>query len=287
MKKINLFVISAALALVCLSNEVLAEEALSESEAKALAKQTQNPVASLISLPLESNFNFGAGSTDNFQYVMNAKPVIPMDFSENWTLINRGIQPIIAQDNMTATGTDLSTDSSVFSMGDLTIQEFFTPKKAGKIIWGVGGVLVVPWGGEGVSSEKWQTGPGAVVLTMPGNWVLGSVVTQQWGFAGKSHTETGADNDVSLFVWQYFVNYNLKKGWFLTSSPTMTANWEADRQSDKWTIPVGGGFGRLFKIGDHHFRMSTQAFAYVATPDSMDTDWTLQAEFRFLFPKGK
>ena len=247
-----------------------------------LAKATQNPVASMISLPLESNFNFGTGSTDNFQYVLNAKPVVPSKIGENWNLINRGIQPLIAQDNLSNTGTGAPTDSSIFGMGDFTYQGFISPAKPGKIIWGAGPVLVVPWGEDGLSSEKWQAGAGLVVLAMPGKFVIGSVVSQQWDVAGK-----GSANDVSLFVWQYFVNYNMKDGWFLTSSPTMTANWKADRDSDKWTIPVGGGIGKIFAVGKHHFRWSTQAFAYAATPDAMDTDWTLQAEFRFLFPTAK
>jgi hypothetical protein len=244
-----------------------------------LAEATQNPVASLISVPLESNFNFDVGPEGNTQYVMNAKPVIPMKINDDWTWIHRGIQPLIVQDNLTATGTDIPTDSSIFGMGDLTYQGFLTPGKAGKIIWGVGGVLVVPWGETGLSSEKWQAGPGFVALTKIDKFVIGSVVTQQWSFAGK-----GSAEDVSLSIWQYFVNYNMKDGWFLTSSPTMSANWEADSTGDRLTIPYGGGIGKIFKIGGHPFRWSTQVFGYATTPDSVDTSWTLQAEFRLLFP---
>jgi hypothetical protein len=245
-----------------------------------LAEATQNPIASLISVPLESNFNFDVGPEGNTQYVMNAKPVIPMSLNKNWNWINRGIQPIIVQDNLTDSPSgDLETDSSIFGLGDLTYQGFLTPKKTGKIIWGVGGVLVVPWGEDGLSSEKWQAGPGFVFLTKIDKFVVGSVFTQQWDFAGK-----GSAEDVSLGVWQYFVNYNMKDGWFLVSSPTMTANWEADKTGDRLTIPYGGGIGKIFKIKDHPFRWSMQIFNYAATPDEVDTDWTLQAEFRLLFP---
>jgi hypothetical protein len=244
-----------------------------------LAEQTQNPVASLISVPLESNFNFDVGPEGNTQYVMNVKPVIPQNINEDWNWIHRGIQPIIVQDNLTDTDMGLETDSSIFGMGDLTYQGFLTPKKAEKVIWGVGGVLVVPWGEDGLTSDKWQAGPGFVALTKINSWVIGSVVTQQWDFAGR-----GSAEDVSLAVWQYFVNYNLKDGWFLTSSPTMTANWEADKTGDRLTIPYGGGFGKIFKIDGHPFRWSTQVFGYAASPDSVDTSWTLQAEFRLLFP---
>jgi len=95
-----------------------------------LAEQTQNPVASLISVPMESNFNFGVGQADNFQYVMNVKPVIPQKLNKDWNWIHRGIQPIIAQDNLTSTGMGLETDDPIFGMGDLTYQGFMTPGKA-------------------------------------------------------------------------------------------------------------------------------------------------------------
>lgn len=245
-----------------------------------LAEATQNPVASLISVPLESNFNFGVGEADNFQYVLNVKPVIPQKLNSDWNWIHRGIQPIIAQDNLTSTGTGIETDDTIFGMGDLTYQGFLTPAKPGKVIWGVGGVLVVPWGEDGLTSDKWQAGPGFVFLTKVDKFVLGSVITQQWDFAGK-----GSAEDVSLGVWQYFINYNMKDGWFLTSSPTMTANWEADKSGDKLTIPYGGGIGKIFKIGKQPFRWSAQVFNYATSPDSVDNDWTLQAEFRLLFPK--
>jgi hypothetical protein len=246
-----------------------------------LREATQNPVASLISVPLESNFNFDVGPEGNTQYVMNAKPVIPMNINEDWNFINRAIQPIIVQDNLTNSPSgDLETDSSIFGLGDLTYQGFLTPKKAEKVIWGVGGVLVVPWGEDGLSSEKWQAGPAAVALTKKGKWVFGSVISQQWDFAGR-----GSAEDVSLAIWQYFINYNMKKGWFLTSSPTMSANWEADKTGDRLTVPFGGGIGKLFKMGGHPYRASVQAFGYATTPDSVDTNWTLQAEFRLLFPK--
>jgi len=212
--------------------------------------------------------------------VMNVKPVIPQKLNEDWNWIHRGIQPIIAQDNLTNTGGGLETDDTIFGMGDLTYQGFLTPGKAEKVIWGVGGVLVVPWGEDGLTSDKWQAGPGFVALTKINKFVVGSVITQQWDFAGKGDAE-----DVSLGIWQYFINYNMKDGWFLTSSPTMSANWEAEKSGDKLTIPYGGGFGKIFKIDGHPFRASMQVFNYATTPDAVDTDWTLQAEFRLLFPR--
>jgi hypothetical protein len=117
---------------------------------------------------------------------------------------------------------------------------------------------------------------------MPGKWVIGSLVSQAWDFAGK-----GSAEDVSSLTWQYFVNYNLSGGWYLTSAPVMTANWKAERDSDKWTIPVGGGGGRVFAIGEQHVKISGQLFGYITTPDAVDTDWTAQLSFTWLFPTKK
>jgi hypothetical protein len=252
------------------------------NDTKALAKASQNPVASLISVPVEFNANFGVGEADNFQNVTNIKPVIPSDFSKNWNLINRTIVPIIVQDNLTNTGTDIPTDSSQSGLGDVTYQGFFTTKKAGKLIWGVGPQITVPLGDDAFTSDKWSAGPAIVFLTMPGNWVIGTTFAQQWDFAGK-----GSAEDVSSFVWQYFINYNLSDGWFLSSSPTMTANWKAERDSDKWTIPVGGGGGRVFKVGEQHLKINAQVYGYLNTPDAVDTDWTAYLQVNFLFPKKR
>jgi hypothetical protein len=227
-------------------------------------------------VPFENNSNFGVGPSDNYQNVLNIKPVIPTSFGKNWNLINRGIQPIIAQDGL-APGQD-----SEFGVGDFTYQGFFSPKVAGKIIWGIGPQLGVPLGDQAFTTDKWTAGPSAVVLAMPGKWVFGSVISQVWDYAGK-----GSAADVSLLTWQYFINYNFGKGWFASSAPTMTANWKAQRDSDRWTIPVGGGGGRVMKLGKHHVKLSGQVFAYVTSPDAVDTDWTAQLSFILLLPKGK
>lgn len=112
---------------------------------------------------------------------------------------------------------------------------------------------------------------------MPGNWVIGSVVSNIWSFAGSGH------QDVNFFLWQPFVNYNLPKGWYLTSSPIITANWEA-RSGQKWIVPVGGGFGKIFRIGPQPMNASIQGFHHVEKPDVLD-DWAMRVQLQFMFPK--
>jgi hypothetical protein len=112
---------------------------------------------------------------------------------------------------------------------------------------------------------------------MPGKWVIGSLFSNVWSFAGSG------DQDVNLFTWQYFINYNLAGGWYLTSAPIITANWEAS-SGEKWTVPFGGGFGKLFKIGKLPVNGSAQAYYNVEKP-TYGADWTLRLQLQFLFPK--
>ena len=135
--------------------------------------------------------------------------------------------------------------------------------------------------GSKLGSQKWSAGPAAVVLAMPGKWVFGGVATQLWSFAGKSDRE-----DISLTTVQPFLNYNFDHGWYLSSSPVITADWKADGNDNTFTVPVGGGGGRLIRIGKLPVNLQIQAFYNVVKPDDAPTDdWSLRLQVQFLFPK--
>ncbi|MGB5746296.1 MAG: transporter [Desulfobacterales bacterium] len=238
-----------------------------------LAKASQNPVSSLISVPFENNFNLNAGPEDKLDYVLNIKPVLPVGLTGNWNLINRAIVPVINQ------GERFPGQGSQFGLGDITYQGFLTPAKTGKFIWGLGPMLVMPTGTDNrLTSGKWSAGPAAVGLSMPGHWVLGALLYNVWSFAGAD------DNpEVNTMGLQYFINYNLPDGWYLSMSPTITANWEAD-SDNTWTVPVGGGFGRVFKIARQPINASLKANYSVERPDDA-SDWNIAATVTFLFPK--
>src|SRR4051794_25616460 len=131
---------------------------------------------------------------------------------------------------------------------------------------------------EGPGTGKWSAGPAAVAVWMPGRWVIGTLINNQWSSAG--------DNDrrqVNQMLVQPFVNYNLGKGWYLASSPIITADWEAKQGKNVWTVPVGGGFGRLPRVGKLPVNASVQAFDDVEASE-FGTDWTLRLQVQFLFP---
>ena len=207
-----------------------------EDESEELAKAAQNPVANLISLPFQNNTDFDYGPRDKTQNTLNIQPVWPFEITENWNLITRTIVPIVSQPSLAA-GQDRET-----GLGDITFTGFMSPSDSGKVTWGVGPIVLFPSATDNrLGADKWGLGPSIVVLGMPGNWVVGSLFSNVWSVGGSGN------EDVNLFTWQVIANYNLSDGWYLTSTPIITSNWEA-KSSDEWTVPVGGGFGKIFKI---------------------------------------
>jgi hypothetical protein len=237
-----------------------------------LAQKSQNPVGDLISVPFENNTDFGVGQEDAIVNTLNLKPVYPTHLGSVF-LINRAILPITYQEER------VTGDGSAFGLGDLTYQAFFTPAAPGKVIWGLGPAFVFPTHTNSrLGTDKWSIGPAFVILAKPRPWLFGALVQHFWSFAGP-----GDESSVNLFSFQYFINYNFESGWYLTSNPTMTANWQAD-SGDRWTIPVGGGIGRLVRFGNRPVDFKAQAFWNADKPDG-GADWTLQLQCKLLFPK--
>ena len=216
-----------------------------ETKESDLAKQAQNPIANLISLPLQNNTNFGVGPGDKIQNILNIQPVWPFTLNEDWNLITRTILPLVSQPGLTGIkveGGDIVVDPEgkveegrTFGLGDTSFTAFFSPKDSGKLTWGVGPVALLPTAtNDAIGSDKWGAGASVVLLTMPGKWVVGSLFSNVWSFAGSG------DKDINLFTWQYFINYNLPNRWYLTSAPIITANWEAD--SDNMDGPFRGWY---------------------------------------------
>lgn len=246
-----------------------------------LAAAAQNPVANMISLPLQNNTLFGVGPNDDTANVLNIQPVMPVTIGD-WSMINRTIAPLIYLPDVTRGLESLPegvSGGSKFGLGDINHSIYVSPAKPGKVIWGVGPSLTLPTATDTkLGSEKWSAGPAAVVLTMPQPWVIGALARQLWSFAGDD-----ARPEVSQFLLQPFVNYNMEGGWYMVSAPVITANWEAT-SDDRWVVPVGGGVGKLFTIGSQPINSSMQAYYNVEKPTN-GADWSLRLQMQFLFPK--
>ena len=237
-----------------------------------LAKQSQNPIADMVSLPFQSNTNFNAGPFKRTQEVLNIQPVVPLHISADWNLISRTIIPVISQP-------DPIFNSNTSGIGDVTQSFFFSPTHPGQLIWGVGPVFTVPSATDPILGQgKVLLGPTVVLLTTPGHWVIGVLANNQWSVAGNPLRPP-----VNELLLQPFINYNMEHGWFLTTSPVITANWLA-APDQKWTVPIGGGIGRVFKLIDQHVSAYISGYYNVIRPD-LAPNWQLRAEFTLLFPE--
>ena len=271
------------------------DEEAAANTTEALQKATQNPVASLISVPVQNNTNFGIGPYDRAQNVLNIQPVIPVGISKDWNLIVRWITPIISQPapgtaNLEVYGIDEGTpayfaaqivqaNASVNGFGDMQPTFFLSPAKPHKLIWGVGPFFVLPTASSKVLGQgKFSIGPSVVALLQPGHWTLGVLINNAWSVAGPSNR-----SDVNQMLLQYFVNYNMKKGWYTTWQPIITANWKAS-SGDVWTVPYGGGVGRIMKLGFQPVSISAQFYGNAVHPTG-GSSWGVRANLSFLFPK--
>jgi hypothetical protein len=257
----------------------LAQPAADEDSADKLRKEAQNPVASLISVPIQENWNFNIGPSGRIQNVMNIQPVIPIDLAPDWNLIIRWITPVISQPVAVPQTSGPPVQSEFYGFGDMQPAFFISPKK-GKVIWGVGPQLLLPTATKTaiLGQGKFGMGPTAVVLVQPGKWTFGVLVNNVWSVAGHSNLP-----DVNQFLLQYFINYNLNKGWYLTWQPTLTANWEATN-GGRWVVPLGGGVGRIMRLGFQPVNVGLQFYGNAVHPPGT-SPWSMRLQIAFLFPK--
>ena len=237
-----------------------------------VAKQAQNPIARLISVPLENDFNPRTGTSKDESYVLQFKPVVPISVSKEWNMITRTIVPIAQLPDL-APGVDGAS-----GLGDISVSVFLSPAKAGRVIWGAGPIVSFPTATSNIlGTKKVSLGPTVVVLKSHGHWLYGTLMNNLISVSGSSTRPK-----VNQFLAQPFVNYNLRRGWYLTSSPVVTANWKADE--NKWTVPLGGGLGKIVHLGKQPINVYGQLFGHAAHPE-LATNWSARLQVQFLFPK--
>jgi hypothetical protein len=249
----------------------------------ALRNAAQNPIASLISVPVQDNFNFDTGPGDRTQNVLNIQPVIPLKVSKDWNLIVRWITPIIYQPIPVAQETGPPTQfTGVYGLGDMNPSFFFSPSHPGKIIWGIGPTIVIPTATNTtyLGQGKVSLGPTVVALVQPPHWTLGFLANNYWSVAGQSNL---SKPPVNQFLLQWFANYNMKKGWYITTSPIITANWRATN-GNIWTVPFGGGVGRIMKLGFQPVNITAQLYGNAVHPAGV-SPWGARLQIVFLFPR--
>jgi len=263
--------------------------AMAQDEAKQPAEQAggggdlraavQNPVGAMYSLPFKFTFDYGAPNGE--ASFLNIQPVIPITVGD-WNLINRIIAPLIDNPGEVAGTPGIPNPISgngATGLGDINYSLFLSPAKPKGAIWGIGPSITMPTATDKeLGSEKWSAGPTGVVLFQPKWGTIGGLARHLGSFAGDSDRK-----NINQSLFEPFVNYNLPNGWYLISDIIITANWDLE-SSDVWTVPLGGGVGKLFKIGEQAMNARTEAYYNVAKPDNAP-DWQWGFTVQFLFPK--
>ena len=263
--------LAAAACLAALATGSAAAWAVSEEE---LAKQTQNPIAALISVPFQYNYdqNIGPQETGHKNYI-NIQPVLPFSISEDWNLISRTILPVISQDDV------VPGSGSQSGLGDTTQSLFFSPKKptADGWIWGAGPVFYLPTATDNqLGADKWGIGPTGVFLKQEHGWTYGALVNHIWSVSGSGKA------DISNTYLQPFLTYTTKSLTSYSVNSESTYNWE----TNKWSVPINLLATQLLKVGEQRLTLQAGVRYWVASPDNIGPKgWGFRFTVTLLFPK--
>ena len=238
-----------------------------------LAKKLANPIAALISVPIQYNYDQNFGTDDNgSKNVTNIQPVVPISLTEELNVISRTILPVVGEHNV-------PDATSAAGIGDIIQSFFFSPKAptSGGLIWGAGPVFLVPTASDDLlGGEKWGIGPTFVGLKQEGPWTYGLLANHIWSFAGS-----GNRYDVSATFIQPFLSYITSTKTTFSVTTESTYDWE----SDQWSIPVNFVVNQLLKIGDQPTQIGAGPRFWLESPDGGPEGWGARAVFTMLFPK--
>jgi hypothetical protein len=266
-------------------------DASSADDTAELAKKLQNPIASLISVPLQSNFDFGGGPAGHgSQYLLNIQPVIPFKLDPDWNLIVRTIIPVTQLNSV--------LPQNVGGMGDIVQSFFLSPSQpvAGLIV-GAGPVFLYPTATDDrIGANQFAAGPTGVVLKQTGPWTFGVLANQLWGFGGIGHNGSGGDtvlgedgfttatpkgrsNRVNSTYVQPFASYTFPTKTTISLSAEATYDWTGRQLS----VPLVGGFSQLLKIGPQIISVAL-AGKYAAAQPAGAPGWGVRLSLTLLFP---
>jgi len=244
-------------------------------DAAALAKKLANPIASLISMPFQYNYDENYGADDEGSVSkLNIQPVIPITLNDKWNLITRTIMPLIDQQDIPFKGEDES------GIGDITASQFLSPAAPTDRgwIWGVGMVELIPTASDDMlGGEKWGLGPTAVALKQVGPWTFGGLFNHIWSVAGDDDRA-----DISSTFIQPFLAFVIKKTYTTISINTESSyDWE----TNKWSVPINLGVYQMLKVGGVPIQIGGGVRYWAESPDAGPEDWGARAQLTFLFPK--
>jgi len=239
-----------------------------------LAQELTNPIANLITIPIQMTFDNDIGANDQGSKITtNFQPVIPFEVNNDWNLITRTIMPVIYQDEV------FPGQGSQFGLGDINMSLFFSPKKpaAGGVIWGVGPVFVFPTATDSLlGSKKWSAGAGGVALTMRGPWTFGGLANHVWSVAGDSDR-----SDISNTFLQPFGAYTWPNAWTVSVQSESNYNWK----TEQWSIPVTAAASKLVKFGKLPVSLQAGVGYWLESPDSGPEGIRYRLQANIVLPK--
>lgn len=252
--------------------------ALAQTAPEELRKIARNPCADEIKLTFEEDFTFNQGPFDRSANSLEIQPVIPLSITGDWLLVTRTVATAIAyQPN------SIARSGGTTGLGDTTISFFLTPAHTGRLIWGVGPAMLMPTAtSDQLGAGKWGLGPTGAALVEPKWGSVGVLVQNIWSVAGGSNRSL-----VNQLQIEPQFSYNLPRGWYLTSNPTIVADW-TQSTSERWLLPIGGGAGRSSNIRKQAFDSNLAPYWNAVRPaNQFSPRWQLAAQFTFLFPIPK
>jgi len=239
-----------------------------------LAKKLANPIASLISVPFQFNYDSDIGSNDTGnRYVLNIQPVIPISMNDDWNIISRTILPVVAQDDI------FTGAGSQSGLGDVVQSVFFSPKQPSGSgwIWGAGPVFLLPTATDDLlGAEKWGIGPTAVVLRQNGPWTYGALANHIWSVAGNSDRQ-----DINTTFLQPFLSYTTKGAMTFSVNTESTYDWE----SEQWAVPLNASVTQVMKLGNQLVSVGGGIRYWAESTDSGPEGLGVRLLFTLLFPK--
>lgn len=258
--------IAAFVLAFCLPSIALAQQ--QQADADELAKALSNPVAALISVPFQYNYDETFGD-EGYRHTLNIQPVVPVSISEDWNMISRTILPITYQEDVIP-GTDQA------GLGDTVQSLFFSPKEPTEsgLIWGAGPAALIPTGSDDLSAHTWAIGPTAVFLKQSGAWTYGALINHLVDVGGSRRV------DINQTFLQPFLSKSLGGGRTLGASTESTYDWEAEQ----WTVPLIVSYTQVSKIGSQRVSYQAGVRAYLDKPDG-GPDWGVRFALALLFPK--
>lgn len=253
------------------SGAVRAQSSHPEGSDAHLAQQLQNPIAALINVPFQNNFDFNGGpNNDGFSYTMNFQPVVPFRLTDDWTLITRTIVPY--------TYLERYFPDHESGLGDITQSFFLSPHLSlPGFTAGIGPAFLYPSGTNPyTTARQWGAGPTAVAVQQAGPWTFGLLVNHLWNVADSGNR--GTRERLNQTLAQPFISYTFGRGASLIVTSETTYDWTA-RQ---WTVPIDAGFTQLVKLGDLPVNLGLQARWYPEAPSTY-AQWGLRFVATFVF----